>query len=142
MIFHIYTLIVYMHHYRPSASRISLSLLLAVFLIFIGTQTMAQDGRALFQSNCASCHNPIKVVTGPALKGVDSRVPDKKLLYSWIRNNTAVLATGNKYFNDLYVQFNKTPMNTFPTLTDAEIEALAAKIVAAVTKATGAVLRT
>jgi cytochrome c551/c552 len=85
---------------------------------------MAQDGKALFQSNCASCHNPIKQVTGPALKGVTSRVPDKKLLYSWIRNNTAVLASGNKYFNDLYVQFSKTPMNTFPTLSDAEIDAI------------------
>ncbi len=124
MIFHIYTLIVYMHHYRPSASRISFTFLLTVFSLFTGNQTMAQDGKALFQSNCASCHNPIKQVTGPALKGIDSRVPDKKLLYSWIRNNAAVLASGNKYFNDLYVSFNKTPMNTFPTLTDAEIDAI------------------
>jgi cytochrome c551/c552 len=85
---------------------------------------MAQDGKALFQSNCASCHNPIKVVTGPALKGVTSRVPDQKLLHAWIHNNTAVLASGNKYFNDLYVQFSKTPMNTFPGLSDAEIDAI------------------
>ena len=85
---------------------------------------MAQDGKALFQSDCASCHNPIKVVTGPALKGVTSRVPDQKLLHAWIRNNAAVLASGNKYFNDLYVQFSKTPMNTFPQLTDAEIDAI------------------
>jgi Cytochrome c7 and related cytochrome c/Cytochrome c len=85
---------------------------------------MAQDGKALFQSDCASCHNPIKVVTGPALKGVTSRVTDPKLLHAWIRNNAAVLASGNKYFNDLYVQFNKTPMNTFPQLTDPEIDAI------------------
>ena len=85
---------------------------------------MAQDGKALFQSDCASCHNPIKVVTGPALKGVSARVPDQKLLHSWIRNNAAVLASGNKYFNDLYAQYNKMPMNTFPQLTDAEIDAI------------------
>jgi len=124
MIFHIYTLIVYMHHYRPSASRIILPFLLTAFFLFCGNVSTAQDGKALFQSNCASCHNPIKQVTGPALKGVDSRVPDKKLLYSWIRNNAAVLASGNKYFNDLYNQFSKTPMNTFPQLTDAEIDAI------------------
>ena len=35
-----------------------------------------------------------------------------------------MLATGNKYFNDLYVQFSKTPMNTFPGLTDGEIDAI------------------
>ncbi len=112
-----------MHHYRLSAFRISLFFLTAFFL-FSGNNLYAQDGKALFQSDCASCHNPIKVVTGPALKGVTSRVPDQKLLHAWIRNNAAVLASGNKYFNDLYVQFSKTPMNTFPQLTDAEIDAI------------------
>jgi cytochrome c551/c552 len=124
MIFHIYTLNVYMHHYRLSALRISFISFLTALFLFSADFSMAQDGKALFQSDCASCHNPIKVVTGPALKGVTSRVPDQKLLHSWIRNNAAVLATGNKYFNDLYVQFNKTPMNTFPQLTDAEIDAI------------------
>ena len=124
MIFHIYTLIVYMLHYRLIAIRISSSFLLTAFLMFSGNISKAQDGKVLFQANCASCHNPIKQVTGPALKGVDARVPDKKLLYSWIRNNATVLASGNKYFNDLYNQFSKTPMNIFPQLTDAEIDAI------------------
>jgi len=124
MIFHIYTLNVYMHHYRLSAFRISFIFLLTVSFLFSGNLSMAQDGKALFQSDCASCHNPIKQVTGPALKGVTSRVPDQKLLHAWIRNNAAVLASGDKYFNDLYIQFGKTPMNTFPSLTDAEIDAI------------------
>jgi cytochrome c551/c552 len=124
MIFHIYTRIVYMHHYRLSAFRISFFFLFTAFFLFSGNLLMAQDGKALFQANCASCHNPIKQVTGPALKGVTSRVPDQKLLHAWIKNNAAVLASGNKYFNDLYVQFSKTPMNTFPQLTDAEIDAI------------------
>ena len=59
-----------------------------------------------------------------ALKGVTSRVPDSKLLHEWIKNNVAVVASGNKYFTDLYNQFNKTPMNTFPNLSDAEIDAI------------------
>ena len=90
----------------------------------MGNRLYAQDGKALFQSNCASCHNPIKVITGPALKGVTERVPDKKLLHDWIRNNQKVLASGNPYFNGLYNQFNKTAMNLFPTLTDGEIDAI------------------
>jgi hypothetical protein len=84
----------------------------------------AQDGKALFQTNCASCHNPIKVITGPALKGVTERVPDKKLLYDWIHNNTKVLAAGNPYFTALYNQYNKTAMNTFPGLSTQEIDAI------------------
>jgi cytochrome c551/c552 len=124
MFFIIYTLIVYMHHNRISAFRISCSFLLAAFLLFCVNISFAQDGKALFQSDCASCHNPIKKVTGPALKGVTSRVTDQKLLHAWIRNNSAVLASGNKYFNDLYNEFGKTPMNTFPQLTDPEIDAI------------------
>jgi hypothetical protein len=66
----------------------------------------------------------VKVVLGPALKGVEERVPDKKLLYDWIKNNKAVLAAGNPYFNALYNQYNKTQMNTFPNLTDKDIDAI------------------
>jgi cytochrome c2 len=95
-----------------------------LFTVVSISGSQAQDGKSLFQANCASCHNPIKVVTGPALQGITSRVPDKNLLHAWIKNNSAVLASGNKYFNDLYVQFSKTPMNAFPGLTDPEIEAI------------------
>jgi cytochrome c551/c552 len=93
-------------------------------MVLFSQNLVAQDGKALFQANCATCHNPIKQVTGPALKGVTSRVTDKKLLHSWIKNNAAVLASGNKYFTDLFAQFSKTPMNTFPNLTDPEIDAI------------------
>ncbi len=49
-----------------------------VFFMVKDTSSYAQNGKALFQLNCASCHNPIKVVTGPALKGVTDRVTDQQ----------------------------------------------------------------
>jgi cytochrome c551/c552 len=98
--------------------------LLFTFLIFHVNYLFAQDGKALFQINCAQCHNPIKVITGPALKGVSERVTDKKLLHAWIHNNQQVLLSGNIYFNNLYNQYGKAPMNTFPGLTDIEIDAI------------------
>jgi cytochrome c551/c552 len=112
-----------MVHHRLIAKKISFGFLLSAMVLW-GGGLWAQDGKVLFQKDCAVCHNPIKIVTGPALKGVTSRVPDQKLLHAWIRNNAAVLATGNKYFTDLYNQFSKTPMNTFPSLTDPEIDAI------------------
>ena len=110
-------------YYRLIAKRIYLSFFL-VALVTFSNKLSAQDGKALFQSNCASCHNPFKQVTGPALRGVTGRVPDTKLLHAWIKNNATVLASGNKYFTDLYNQFSKTPMNTFPNLSDADIDAI------------------
>jgi cytochrome c551/c552 len=109
--------------YRLTANRLYFSFVFLTLIAF-GNRLHAQDGKALFQSNCASCHNPIKVVTGPALKGVSDRVPDKKLLHAWIHNNQKVLASGNKYFTDLYAQYNKTPMNVFENLSDVEIDAI------------------
>jgi len=84
----------------------------------------AQDGKALFTTNCASCHQVHKPSTGPALAGVEDRWPNKANLYSWIRNSAAFLKTGDKYANDLYNQWNKTAMNQFPSLTDEEIGAI------------------
>jgi len=108
---------------RPIVKTFIFSFLLSS-LVSMGFTGYAQDGKALFQTNCASCHSPVKVVLGPALKGVEERVPDKKVLYDWIRNNKAVLAAGNPYFTALYNQYNKTQMNTFPSLTDPEIAAI------------------
>jgi cytochrome c2 len=99
-------------------------LALLTLTLLLSLKGRSQDGKALFQSNCAQCHNPIKVVTGPALKGVTERVPDKKLLHDWIHNNTRILASGNTYFNNLFNQYGRTPMNTFPGLTDKEIDAI------------------
>ena len=112
-----------MIHHRSIAKTGFFSLLFSTF-IFLGLTGVAQDGKALFTEKCASCHNPLKDGTGPALQGVSQRVPDKKLLHSWVKNNQAVLASGNPYFNTLFTQRNKTPMNTFPELTDPEIDAI------------------
>ncbi|HEY4109225.1 c-type cytochrome [Puia sp.] len=109
-----------MTNHRPIVKKLKFTILL-LSLVSLGNGLFAQDGKALFQTNCASCHSPFKQIIGPALQGVTTRIPDKKLLYDWIHNNAKVLASGNKYFTDLFNQFNKTPMNTFPGLSDAEI---------------------
>jgi mono/diheme cytochrome c family protein len=109
--------------HRPIVRGTLLSALLIVVLSF-GNQMMAQDGATLFKDNCATCHRVDKPLTGPALQGVEDRVKDKKLLHDWIRNNSKVLSSGNKYFNDLFNTWNKTAMNVFPALTDPEIDAI------------------
>ncbi|OYX92955.1 MAG: cytochrome C, partial [Sphingobacteriia bacterium 35-40-5] len=96
-----------------------------LFLSFtLGTTANAQDGKTLFTTNCASCHAVHKKVTGPALAGVEDRWPDKAKLHAWIKNNAAVLKSGDKYANDLYLEYNKTAMNLFPTLSDKDIDAI------------------
>ena len=81
-------------------------------------------GKAIFQDNCARCHSLTKDITGPALKGVKSRVTDNKLLHDWVRNPAAVIKSGNPYFNNLKDKFGGIMMSSFPELTDAEIDAV------------------
>ena len=111
----------------------SLAKIVSIFLFItlsssIGNQLNAQDGKSLFSQNCASCHAVNKKLTGPALAGVEDRWPDKKNLYSWIKNNQAFLKTGDAYANKLYNEYNKTAMNLFPALTDKDIDAILAYI--------------
>lgn len=100
---------------------IVLSVVLALLSI---TAATAQDGKALFQANCASCHNPLKDATGPALQGVDKQVPSKEWLHKWVRNSAALIASGDKYANEIYTKWNKTAMTAFPNLKDEEIDAI------------------
>ena len=91
----------------------------------------AQDvsaGKALFQSNCTSCHAVNKQVVGPALAGVQDRWSDQKMLHSWIRNNKQVLDAGYPYATSLYNQYNKQAMNVFSSFTDKDIDNILAYI--------------
>jgi len=109
-----------------------------LFLSFyLGTSATAQDGKSLFQANCASCHAVDKKVTGPALRGVEDRWSDKGKLHAWIKNNAAVLKSGDKYANDLFNEYNKTSMTLFPSFSDKDIDAILGYIKSAPLPGTG-----
>ena len=102
----------------------SLSVLLFVFSLFCGSSLLAQDGKALFQANCASCHALNKKLTGPALAGLEERGSwaDRKKLYAWIRN-PAGFAKTDAYAAGLIKEYGVL-MTAFPSLSDAEIDAV------------------
>ena len=117
--------------YMIQQSSIIKTLFSGFFLIvtfFSASPLNAQNGQALFSQNCASCHAVHKDLTGPALAGVEERWGDNKRLYAWIRNNQAVIKSGDSYAVALYNKWNKTAMNLFPNLTDPEIAAMLAYI--------------
>jgi len=91
---------------------------------FCKTLLLAQDGRALFTSNCASCHAINKALSGPALAGFQNRGPwaDKKELYAWIHNPVAYMAK-DPYTQGLKQQYGII-MQAFPNLADKDIDAI------------------
>lgn len=96
---------------------------LVIALLFCNFSALAQDGKALFMSNCASCHHPTKDATGPALQGVDQHAHGKEWLYSWIKNPSAVIASGDAHAKELVAKY-KVVMTAFPSLTHEEIDAI------------------
>lgn len=106
----------------------SVTAILILFSVCMSVAVKAQDGKALFSANCASCHAVHKKLTGPALAGVEDRWPNKENLHAWIRNSAAFLKTGDAYANALYNEYNKTAMNAFPNLKTEEIDAILAYI--------------
>ncbi len=81
-------------------------------------------GKKLFRRNCASCHrrNMVDDMTGPALRGVTKRWEGREtLLYAWIKNSQAVIASGDAYATALYKEWDNSEMNAFPKLTDEDI---------------------
>jgi cytochrome c2 len=85
----------------------------------------AEKGKVLFTNNCAQCHAVTEeVVVGPGLKGIQQRAPGKDWLHKWIRNSSAVIASGDPYAVQVFNKYQKIQMSSFPNLTDADIDGI------------------
>jgi mono/diheme cytochrome c family protein len=94
-----------------------------VLLVLLSTASKAQDGKALFMNNCASCHAVHKDATGPALAGVEGRWSSKDLLYKWVKNWEEAVATGDPYAVAMSAS-RQSKMNKFTNLKDADVDAI------------------
>lgn len=84
-----------------------------------------EKGKGLFSNNCAQCHAVTEeALVGPGLKGVRQRTPGDDWLKKWIRNSSAVIATGDPYAVQIFNKFNKIQMSNFPNLTDDDIKSI------------------
>ena len=102
-----------LEHHAQASKKLSLTTLLTVFLCLGMLVSNAEvdkakwtEGKALFKSNCASCHNPLADGTGPALKGVTARwegagdykgKTGNQWLHTWITNWNDAVNAGYPY---------------------------------------------
>ena len=80
-----------------------------------------QKGKSLFNANCAACHKLKKRAVGPALAGVSAKY-DKEWLYSWIKNSTAMVKSGDAQAVAIYEEYNGSVMTSFPQLSNVDID--------------------
>lgn len=79
-------------------------------------------GKKIFKANCATCHAIQKILTSPALAGVEERAPwtKRENLVKWV-HNPATFMVANSYAKELAVQYNGQVMPSFPQLSQVEI---------------------
>ena len=101
--------------------------LMALFSMVIVGQGVSQDGKKLFKSRCAACHNMKQKLVGPALKGVVKKWEDAgegDLLKEWIKDPTALKESGKSKMAEAIWDFSPASMTPNPDLKDAEIDAI------------------
>ena len=101
------------------------ALFIALFSI-VNLASYAQDGEALFKSQCATCHQPHKDGTGPKLYEVREKWEEGGAqdgsIYQWVRNWQ--VAAANDPFASEVADWSPTAMSLFPELKDDQIDAI------------------
>lgn len=96
---------------------LSVGLLLSVCLF----ATPPEEGKSLFMTRCAACHNINKPMTGPALSGVHER-RSAEWIIGFVRSSQTMIKNGDTAALALFEKFNKVPMPDHPDLTEADIK--------------------
>lgn len=119
----------------------SLTLVLFITLSFTSfSQEIPTDaaaisaGEALFNGNCKSCHRVKQKLVGPALAGVEGRVPSVAWILDWVKNPAKKIASGDEYANKIYNEYNKSQMTAFTAYKDAQILSILAYVKAEAAK--------
>ncbi len=80
-----------------------------------------EEGKTLFMTRCAACHNINKPMTGPALAGIDEK-RSLDWIISFVKSSQALVKSGDKDAVAVYEQFNRIPMPDHPDLTEENIK--------------------
>ena len=78
-------------------------------------------GKELFNSQCAACHKLDAKMTGPALRGISSRLTND-WLYKWIRNSQEMIKSGDAEAVRVSKEYNGSVMTAFPQLSTGDID--------------------
>jgi cytochrome c2 len=102
----------------------ALTLLLTLYVFSIPP---VDDGKVIFASRCASCHNVNKTLVGPALAGVSERRSEDWIIH-FVRSSQKVIKGGDKTALALYEKFNKVAMPDHADLSPDNIKGILAYV--------------
>ncbi len=119
-------------NYRLYRNRLLCLIVTFSLSIFYISAQDPDEGKELFRTNCAVCHNKNMKTksTGPALGGVEDRWADfpQEDLYTWIRASQSLVQAEHPRAVEVFNEYNKVPMQNFPNLTDDHIASILAYV--------------
>ena len=83
----------------------------------------SEEGKSIFSTRCSGCHNVNKIVTGPALAGVDQRRSIDWII-NFVHSSQSLVKSGDKEAIALFEKFNRIPMPDHPDLTSDNIKSI------------------
>ena len=100
-------------------------LLIAVSLFATQAYTTPtiDEGKAIFTTRCAACHNINKTLTGPALAGIDKKRSIDWII-SFVKSSQSMVKSGDKDAIAIFEQFSKIPMPDHPDFSDDQIKSI------------------
>ncbi|MGV6844886.1 MAG: c-type cytochrome [Lutibacter sp.] len=93
-----------------------------IFSSFIGFAQNGNynNGKKLFNANCAACHRLDKKLIGPPLANITEK-KSVDWLKLWIKDNNALRASGDADAKAIFEEYKGMPMTPFPQLSDQDI---------------------
>ena len=85
------------------------------------------DGKTIFMSRCAACHNVNVKVVGPALAGVGDR-HSLNWIFNFVHSSQSLVRKNDKEAVTLFNEFNNTIMPDHSDLSDDQIKSILAYI--------------
>ena len=107
-----------------SNRKLKLSLLIVLIATFQSkANPPIEEGKSIFLSRCAACHNINKAMTGPALSGVDER-RNIEWIIKFVHSSQTLVKSGDADAIAIFEKFNKIPMPDHPDLTEDNIKSI------------------
>ena len=102
-----------------------IKLILLGFVLIITNYLLAyppvDEGKSIFLTRCAACHAINKVLTGPALSGVEQR-HNIDWIINFVHSSQTMVKKGDAIAIALFEKFNKIIMPDHQNLTDLDIK--------------------
>ena len=103
--------------------KIFLPSLLLISALVAKAEPPAEEGKAIFMSRCASCHNVNKPIVGPALAGIHER-RSMDWIVNFVQSSQSVIKTGDKEATALFASYNNIPMPDHKDLSADKIRSI------------------